>query len=129
MIDLREYEKMYEKMFGRYGRAFIDGCEPPIPCAEITIGTGPEYDELRNGLELWREVQSGKTFASKWIPCNEMFPKDTELVLCTEKDTKKLYIGWFEIIPEVGARWFDYLGFSMEVEAWMPLPKAYKGDE
>lgn len=120
---LKDLEK-FEREFGRYRCGYY---EPPT--GEVTLSI-QDYERLEKCSELWNDVQSGKVFASKWNPCNgKMLPKEGELVLCTEKDTKKLYIGWFEIIPDVGGRWFDYLGFSMDVEAWMPLPKAYEGDE
>ena len=63
-----------------------------------------------------------------WIPCSERLPQEDEKVLCTEKDTEKIYLGWCLRIDDVGIRWIDTDGFSMEVIAWMPLPPAYKGE-
>ena len=65
----------------------------------------------------------------EWIPCSERLPEEETLVLCTEKGTGKLYIGWFLNIEDVGVRWFDYEGFSMEVIAWQPLPEPYREEE
>ena len=64
-----------------------------------------------------------------WIPCSERLPEDTSFVLCTEKDTKEIYVGWHDDIEDVGSRWFDFSGFSMDVIAWQPLPAPYTKGE
>ena len=64
----------------------------------------------------------------EWIPCSEKLPTEDEFVLCTEKNTKKLYLGWCLQNEEIGIRWIDTEGFSMNVIAWQPLPQAYKGE-
>ena len=64
-----------------------------------------------------------------WILCSERLPEDTSFVLCTEKDTKEIYVGWHDDIEDVGSRWFDFSGFSMDVIAWQPLPAPYTKGE
>jgi hypothetical protein len=65
----------------------------------------------------------------EWIPVSERLPKEDRMVLCTEKDTGILYLGFWLNIEDVEVRWFDADGFSMDVVAWMPLPEPYKGVE
>lgn len=67
---------------------------------------------------------------NKWIPVSEKLPKDKTYVLTTIKVPNRIAhvrSGWYEggfFHNDNGDTW---KATDMEVKAWMPAPKAYKG--
>lgn len=53
------------------------------------------------------------------IPVTEKLPEENVIVSCVEKDTLKIYRGWYLNIEGLGIKWFDDKGFSMNVVAWI----------
>ena len=90
------------------------------------IVTGCKFALLRIGQQIKLSLET-KT-SDKWIPCSERLPEEGVTVLCTEKGTQKVYVGWYLTIKNQYHGWLDSDGFSMDVIAWMPLPLAYKGE-
>jgi hypothetical protein len=68
--------------------------------------------------------------ARQWIPCSERMPDiHEEVLICDSFVTQRVYTLTRISDDEVG--WEDDYGFyhSLEdVEAWMPLPEPYRGE-
>ena len=72
-----------------------------------------------------------------WIPVEERLPEDDDFVLLSFENFSLPMIGKFEIDEDGGGAW--YLGDCDEgdtcvsqdlfVNAWMPLPEAYRGED
>ena len=67
----------------------------------------------------------------KWIPCSERLPDiHEEVLVCDQNGMQRVYVTTRISDDEIG--WEDDYGFyqSLEdVQAWMPLPEPYKGEE
>ena len=72
-----------------------------------------------------------------WIPVEERLPEDDDFVLLSFENFSLLMIGRYEIDEDGGGAW--YLGDCDEgntcvsqnlfVNAWMPLPERYRGED
>ena len=73
----------------------------------------------------------------QWIPVEERLPEDDDFVLLSFENFSLLMIGRYEIDEDGGGAW--YLGDCDEgdtcvsqnlfVNAWMPLPERYRGED
>ena len=92
------------------------------------------YAEMNGLLEHMHYVND-----QKWIPCNERLPNNMYDVLCCYeyKVTAGRYKGELSKYYGVGfyskyhKKWFGEakLDSNRKVIAWMPLPKAYEGEQ
>jgi len=74
----------------------------------------------------------------QWIPCDERLPEDSQFVLMTIRRIGKRYshepfisVGYISWNQSV---WWcvhdgDCKSHDVRVDAWMPLPEPYKGDD
>ena len=97
-----------------------------LMCYQIHVDKEELLKALKYDREQYEKGYQDGLNADKWIPCSERLPEEYKFVLCTEKGTRELYIGWVMDVEDVGNRWFDSEGFSMDVVAWQPLPEPYK---
>lgn len=92
----------------------------------ITIELKPE--QIKKCVE--NAIADIVPFEQQWIPCSERLPDIHEEVLTCDSDGMQRVYTLIRISDdEVG--WEDDYGFyqSLEdVQAWMPLPKPYKGE-
>ena len=69
-------------------------------------------------------------FEPQWIPCTEKLPESGLSVLCSTTDMGGCVIGYY---VEHCNLWFTHIWWHDDIEiivnAWMPLPPRYKGDE
>ena len=110
-----------------------------------------EYRKLAE--ELFEDVPSAEAVQGEWIPCSKKMPKELERVNITwlnhnppfyyqhikdipQTDTAVYYRGkWYwwdatviDVLAEYGEDYnAEQIDKDIEVVAWMPLPKPYKG--
>ena len=60
-----------------------------------------------------------------WIPCSERQPEKAGHYLCSFKKAKYIDNIYVDLAYWTGSRWYGYL--ANEINAWMPLPKPWKG--
>ena len=60
-----------------------------------------------------------------WIPCSERSPEKAGHYLCSFKKAKYIDNIYVDLAYWTGSRWYGYL--ANEINAWMPLPKPWKG--
>ena len=70
----------------------------------------------------------------KWIPISERLPKYEDYILVSFKNSTLPDIARYEEDEEGGAFYpgdeeESYSSYGLFVNAWMPLPKPYKGEE
>lgn len=80
-------------------------------------------------LPFFKEICIDTEPRTSWIPCKEELPKESGEYLCTlpsgsmmvlDYSTKHMAWNAYDI--------FETAEHSVEVKAWMPLPKAYQGE-
>ena len=62
----------------------------------------------------------------EWIPCSERLPKKAGHYLCSFKKANRIDSIYVDLAYWTGGRWYGYL--ANEINAWMPLPKPWKGE-
>ena len=86
------------------------------------------HGDIEGDYDLVRKYEE----PNKWIPISERLPEDKTYVLTTIKVPNRIAharSGWYEdgfFYNDNGDIW---KATDMEVTAWMPLPKPYKGGE
>lgn len=59
----------------------------------------------------------------EWIPCSDRLPSEERHYLCCNK-------GYLPFIADYyGGQWYDFEREISRVDAWIPLPKPYKGGD
>ena len=94
-----------------------------------------EYDQEKHCCHRWtkiiRKTVDEIKAEQRWIPCNEILPKETGVYLVNERATP--YPVTIAVFKADGAYWTDaYVGERYKngnILAWMPLPKPYKPHE
>lgn len=105
--------------------------EEAIWTLSITRALQESNNTLSEALEM--AIEALRQQAERdWIPCS-ILPQEKDLsvdgmVLVQEKDTQRIFKGWYENI-EGDIHWFDEMGFSMDAVMWRRLPEPYKGVE
>jgi hypothetical protein len=61
----------------------------------------------------------------EWIPCSEKLPEKEGHYLCSFKKANRIDSIYVDLAYWTGGRWYGYL--ANEINAWMPLPKPWKG--
>ena len=61
----------------------------------------------------------------EWIPCSERLPEKAGHYLCSFKKANRIDSIYVDLAYWTGGRWYGYL--ANEINAWMPLPKPWKG--
>ena len=61
----------------------------------------------------------------EWIPCSERLPTKAGHYLCSFNKPKRIDNIYVDLAYWTGGRWYGYL--TNEINAWMPLPKPWKG--
>lgn len=79
----------------------------------ITVGLLSAIDELER-----------LPVVNRWIPVTEALPETYQTVLITDNET--VHLGE---LNELGDWQTCYYEFSMDVKAWMSVPKPYEGEE
>ena len=106
-------------------KEYYSGLKPQYISKLVEAVVKDIIDIINEQSDLSLETET----SDKWIPCSERLPEEGVTVLCTEKGTQKVYVGWYLTIKNQYHGWLDSDGFSMDVIAWMPLPEPYKGEE
>ena len=89
-----------------------------------------EHGQLAEWLEELKELKAKR----EWIPCSERLPEEEEYILLSFKNYTGLEIGRYEKDGESGHFYpgdeeESYASYGLVVNAWMPLPEAYKEEE
>lgn len=71
--------------------------------------------------------------SQKWIPCSERLPKDESYILVSFENSTMPDIARYEENDDGGTFYpgddgKSYSSYGLFVNAWMPLPKPYKGE-
>ena len=61
----------------------------------------------------------------EWIPCSERLPEKEGHYMCSFKKANRIDSIYVDLAYWTGGRWYGYL--ANEINAWMPLPKPWKG--
>ena len=75
---------------------------------------------------ILRNVPSADRPQGEWIPCSERLPKKAGHYLCSFKKANRIDSIYVDLAYWTGGRWYGYL--ANEINAWMPLPKPWKGE-
>ncbi len=91
-------------------------------------------DQYTAQEEAWkRGYEAGCRKGPVWIPVSERLPEDSKPVLCTiwHGEYHTIAVGRvYRSARDNRAIWcMDYPGNVNTVQAWMPLPEAYKGGD
>lgn len=102
--------------------------------------TGLTPEDIMELKEFCSNPLNGAVPAVKvqqWIPVEERLPEDDDFVLLSFENFSLLMIGRYEMDEDGGGNW--YLGDCDEgdtciandlfVNAWMPLPERYRGED
>lgn len=94
---------------------------------------GEDLDEYAHVGNTIRETFNDQEWYQGWIPISEKFPENNEEVLLSFENLETTAVGRYEEDEEGGAFYLsnDTITCSnhgMFVNAWMPLPKPYKGE-
>lgn len=86
---------------------------------------GEDYDveQVLGDIEDADVVDVPDTNVVKWIPCSERLPEANQIVMCS---IKKEYANHRIVLQRFANEEYWHNGI---VEAWMPLPEPYKGEE
>ena len=79
---------------------------------------GDDIRDALNGLPSADRPQ-------EWIPCSERLPEKAGHYLCSFKKANRIDSIYVDLAYWTGGRWYGYL--ANEINAWMPLPKPWKG--
>ena len=79
-----------------------------------------------NGIGFELGYKSGKAEAMRWIPCSERLPDDFGLYLASYMDYTGYHVNLLVFDPK---EHFAVDFWKEEIDAWMPLPTAYKEGE
>lgn len=101
---------------------------------EFSLSDGEsEIIGYNDGIELAISVLSTLSSAQQWIPCSERMPDEELYVLACQEETGFTEIGRLhtEKLGEdtVVVCQCDDRDEVRYIQAWMPLPKPYKGDD
>lgn len=92
-----------------------------------SYGVRVDKDELIRALNYDRQqyekgFADGKAAAANWIPCSEKLPEGDEAVLANLTEE---HVTWTRVLMIPGSI-VQYEYAKGWVDAWMPLPEAYK---
>lgn len=109
-----------------YGKDWVEGM----------VMNGAELDDYSDGIFRSACAIASMPSSNEWIPCSERLPEiDTSKKLCDQISEEVLGTDNFGWIRHVYLTNFGYQeptfctveeGMSVEVVAWMPLPKPYR---
>ena len=108
---LQQHHDFYVMAWGGFGK--------------MPIGEKKRVDEITNCIA---EVVNAPTIELKqgeWIPCSERLPEKAGHYLCSFKKANRIDSIYIDLAYWTGGRWYGYL--ANEINAWMPLPKPWKG--
>ena len=81
---------------------------------------------IASALEIGLRVKKLPS-AQQWIPCSERLPESNQCVLVSIKG--EVDVDWIAVNSTGYGWWYRCMKDVMSVEAWMPLPEPYKGEE
>ena len=128
---IKHCEEVAEKNESEANFGFGNACIDRSSCLECAKEHRQLAAWLRE-LKQLKEQMSSSEEPNKWIPISERPPEDKTYVLTTIKVPNRIAharSGWYEdgfFYNDNGDIW---KATDMEVIAWMPLPKPYKGGE
>lgn len=91
---------------------------------------GEDLDTYAHVGNTIRETFNDQEWYQGWIPISEKFPENNEEVLLSFENLETTAVGRYEE-DEEGGTFYMYDGvacleYELFVNAWMPMPKAYK---
>jgi hypothetical protein len=89
-----------------------------------TIPAPPEANAFK--AELYKVIQQMET-VGRWIPCSERLPEEAGHYLCSFRKANRIDSIYVDLAYWTGGRWYGYL--ANEINAWMPLPEPWKGED
>lgn len=92
-----------------------------IACKECSMCT--EDGGCR--VEEWIDKFPSADRPQGWIPCSERTPTKAGHYLCSFNKPNRIDNIYVDLAYWTGSRWYGYL--ANEINAWMPLPKPWKG--
>ena len=94
-----------------------------------------DKNKLSEAMEKLARLEDAeeKDRLGQWIPCRERLPEEEEYILLSFANCTGLDIGRYEKDGEndnfyPGDEEEAYASYGLIVNAWMPLPKPYKGE-
>ena len=94
-----------------------------------------DKNKLSEAMEKLARMEDAeeKDRLGQWIPCSERLPEEEEYILLSFANCIGLDIGRYEKDGEndnfyPGDEEETYASYGLIVNAWMPLPKPYKGE-
>ena len=95
--------------------------------AEIPSSDNHDWEKYSD--KLWKlAYEKGRESVrpqGEWIPCSERLPEKAGHYLCSFKKANRIDSIYVDLAYWTGGRWYGYL--ANEINAWMPLPKPWKG--
>ena len=99
---------------------------PSVQPDDYARGYNDAKREIALSGEYERAYQRGKEDAQQWIPCSKKLPKKSGQYYVSGGD--KVWICEFLAIPNFTSGWCNDVS-NPAVQAWMPLPEPYKGEQ
>lgn len=150
---IKDYRKQYEDMNNEIAdlEAKLADAEPKWNCTANFVAE--QLDRLRNMTDEERWDFFIRFFSpsadAEWIPCSERLPSDDEIVNITWVNhnpppyyadiAEKPFVAsglryrgkwyWYSSVCQDLHQNFDLIDKDIEVVAWIPLPKPYKGGD
>ena len=151
-VDAVPQSEQYKKGFEDCKRAYeielarsADAVQEAVPTVvRVTMSDGSQYY-----LEHERDAIQADAVQGEWIPCSEKLPSDDEIVNITWVNhnpppyyadiAEKPFVAsglryrdkwyWYSSVCQDLHQDFDLIDKDIEVIAWQPLPKPYKGGD
>ena len=85
-----------------------------------------DFESGKKVIEYLEQMPSADK-SQEWIPCSERLPEKAGHHLCSFKEANRIDNIYVGLAYWTGSRWYGYL--ANEINAWMPLPKPWKGTD
>ena len=89
-------------------------------------GLGDDYYTTEDGVEAWRCPECPFN-EGEWIPCSERLPEPNQTVLVSING--EVDADWIAVDSTGYGSWYRCMKDVMSVDAWMPLPEPYGGEQ
>ena len=92
---------------------------------DVLANRPTERDSLIVAVQKAFEVL--ETAGIEWIPCSERLPEPNEVVLISVNGN--VDADWIAVDNTGYGCWYRTMKYAIDIDAWMPLPEPWKGEE